>query len=236
MIDTAPIRFYELAGADDNHRFSPNCWRIRFALLHKQLPFEAIPWRFTEKEMIAFSGQKRVPIIVDGDQVVHDSWVIAEYLETTYPHQPALFGDAQAKALARFVTEWTVNTLHGAIARLILKDIYRLLHEKDKAYFRQTRETFFGATLDDICTNRETRVQAFRQSLEPLRQTLAVQPFLSGSDPAWADYVVFSTFQWARCTSSFALLETNDPLWPWIGKMLDLFGGEARKVPEVQDH
>jgi hypothetical protein len=43
------IRFYDLAGARDDCRFSSNCWPVRMALLHKGLPFEAIPWRFTEK-------------------------------------------------------------------------------------------------------------------------------------------------------------------------------------------
>ena len=61
------IRFYDLAGARDDCRFSPNCWPVRMALLHKGLPFEAIPWRFTEKQSIAFSGQGLVPVLVDGD-------------------------------------------------------------------------------------------------------------------------------------------------------------------------
>ena len=43
------IRLYDLAGAHDDCRFSSNCWPVRMALLHKGLPFEAIPWRFTEK-------------------------------------------------------------------------------------------------------------------------------------------------------------------------------------------
>jgi glutathione S-transferase len=40
---------YDLAGADPDLRFSPFCWRTRFALAHKGLPVETIPWRFTEK-------------------------------------------------------------------------------------------------------------------------------------------------------------------------------------------
>ena len=71
------MQLYDLAGADLERRFSPYCWRIKLALMHKGLPFDTIPWRFTEKKAIAFSGQGRVPVLIDGDQVVFDSWKIA---------------------------------------------------------------------------------------------------------------------------------------------------------------
>src|SRR5579862_9281290 len=79
------IIMYDLAGADPDLRFSPYCWRTRFALAHKGMPVETIPWRFTETDAIAFSGQGRVPVIRDGDRVVNDSWSIAEYLDETCP-------------------------------------------------------------------------------------------------------------------------------------------------------
>ena len=94
---------YDLAGADPALRFSPFCWRIRMALAHKDLEFETIPWRFTEKDRIAFSGQGLVPVLVDGDRTLHDSWAIAEYLEAAYPHRPSLFGGPEAQAVTRFV-------------------------------------------------------------------------------------------------------------------------------------
>lgn len=49
------IKMYELAGATDDRCYSPYCWRIRMALAHKNVAVETIPWRFTEKERIAFS-------------------------------------------------------------------------------------------------------------------------------------------------------------------------------------
>jgi hypothetical protein len=32
------------------------CWRVKMALANKGLPFDAIPWRFAGKAVIAFSG------------------------------------------------------------------------------------------------------------------------------------------------------------------------------------
>src|SRR3954454_21188789 len=97
-----PVVMYDLAGADPALRFSPYCWRTKMALAHKGLAVETIPWRFTEKEALAFSGQARVPVIRDGETVVFDSWVIAEYLERTYPDRPSLFGGDMGRAHARF--------------------------------------------------------------------------------------------------------------------------------------
>ncbi len=61
------MKLYDLAGADNDLRFSPNCWRIKMALEHKGLVAETVPWHFVEKDAIAFSGQKAVPVLVDGD-------------------------------------------------------------------------------------------------------------------------------------------------------------------------
>jgi Glutathione S-transferase, N-terminal domain len=53
------LQLYDLAGAEPERRFSPYCWRIKMVLAHKGLPFDTIPWRFTDKDAIAFSGQGR---------------------------------------------------------------------------------------------------------------------------------------------------------------------------------
>src|SRR6266446_7829836 len=58
------IKLYDLAGAETDRRFSPYCWRARMALAHKGLEVETIPWRFAEKDAIAFSGQGRVPVLI----------------------------------------------------------------------------------------------------------------------------------------------------------------------------
>ena len=92
------MRLYDLAGTDPKLRFSPYCWRAKFALAHKGLPVETIPWRFSEKNIIAFSGSERVPVLLDGDKTIPDSWAIACYLENAYPDRPSLFGGAAGRA------------------------------------------------------------------------------------------------------------------------------------------
>ena len=156
------IVMHDLAGADPALRFSPYCWRTRMALAHKGLAVETIPWRFTEKDALAFSGQGRVPVIRDGDRVVSDSWAIAEYLEDTYPDRPSLFGGATGRAHARFVNAWADGVVLGGIARLIVRDLLDVVAPQDQAYFRESREARFGMTLEAVQAGRETRVAEFR--------------------------------------------------------------------------
>jgi glutathione S-transferase len=224
-------QLYDLAGAEAERRFSPYCWRTKMALMHKGLPFDTIPWRFNEKSVIAFSGQGRVPVLRDGDQVVSDSWTIATYLEDAYPDRPSLFHGEGGRTVTRFVNAWADGVLVGGILRLVITDIFAHLDQKDRAYFRETREMRLGAKLERISADRETNVPAFRKTLEPIRTVLAAQPYLGGEIPAYADYAVFGCFQWARCISSFPLLLKEDPVWTWRDRLLSAFGGFAGKAP-----
>jgi glutathione S-transferase len=64
--------------------------------------------------------------------------------------------------------------------------------------------------------------------LAPLRLTLRSKQFLGGAEPSYADYAVFSVFQWAYTTSAFELVESDDPVAAWRERMFDLYAGLAR--------
>lgn len=226
------IVMYDLAGADAALRFSPYCWRTRMALAHKGMPVETIPWRFTDKAAIGFSGQDRVPVIRDGDKVVFDSWAIAEYLEEAYP-APGLFGGPQGKAHARFINAWADAVLIGPIARMVLRDIFDVLDPADRAYFRESREARFGMTLEQAQAGREQEVTAFRAALLPIRLVLRHQPWLGGPTPSYADHIVFGALQWPRCVSRFPLLQSDDPVAGWFERALDLYGGVGRSARTI---
>jgi glutathione S-transferase len=225
------ITLYDLAGAEAERRFSPFCWRSKMALAHKGLAVETVPWRFIEKDKLPSPNQGRVPVIRDADAVVHDSSAIADYLEEHYPDRPSLFGGEVGRGLARFVQNWTETVLHIGLIRLVLLDIHRHLDPENQAYFRQDREKRFGMTLEDFVGDRAARLPAFRTSLDPLRRTVERQEFVSGKSPAYADYIVFGAFQWARAISDFEVLAPDDPVATWRGRMLDLFDGLARRAP-----
>jgi glutathione S-transferase len=221
-------QLYELCGEDPEILFSPYCWRSRMALVHKGLAFETIPWRFTESDRLAFANWEKVPVLVDGDKIVADSWAIAQYLDDAYPDAPSLLHGRPASY--RFITSWNDATILASVVRLIVSDIPALLNEAAKPYFVESRTARFGMPLDEVTAGRDARLPAFRASLQPLRMTLATQKFLGGEQPDYADYIVFGGFMWARCVSSFRLLEESDAVHDWLERMLDLHGEIGRRA------
>lgn len=224
------LKLYDLAGAEDERRFSPPCWRIKMALKHKGLEVEEIPWRFTEKDAIAFSGQQLVPILVDGDQTITDSWEIARYLEVAYPNRPSLFGGSVGEAQTLFIQHWCEQTIQPLVFRLILLDIFDHIHQQDKAYFRASREQRFAMSLEEFAQPTDESIAKLHQALAPMRSTLEYQPYLGGSQPSFADYIAFSVFQFARTMSPTKLLVTADPVYVWRDRLLDTFNGYARST------
>jgi glutathione S-transferase len=225
------LKLFELVGTDATRPFSPYCWRTRMALAHKGLGAESIPWRFTEKEAISAHRSEKVPVLLDGEKAVVDSWVIANYLEDTYPDRPSLFGGEGGRAMARMLNWWGDVVVIGGMFPLIVADIVEHLRPVDQAYFRSTREARFGRPLEQVVANRDSNVESFRKGLDPMRLTLKTQPFLGGAAPNYADYIVFGGFQWARAVSAFPLLKPDDPVHAWRETLLDAFDGMARKSP-----
>jgi len=218
------IKMYDLAGADENRRFSPYCWRTRMALAHKGLDVECIPWHFTEKDKIKFSGQERVPVLMDGNNTVADSWEIANYLENAYPDAPSLKLD---NGEVLFIKFWAETVLHPEMLQMLVLDIHNNLRPEDQSYFRESRENLLGKSLEEVVANRQDRLPRLQKLLTPLRSTLSKQEYLSGETPGYSDYIVFGAFQWARCISDFSLLNSDDFVYRWRDKMLNMLEGLA---------
>ncbi len=221
---------YELHARDD-YRFSPFSWRSIMALLHKGLEFERVPMKFTDRTIIAGSGQDRVPTLEDGDRWVSDSWAIACYLEDTYPSEQSLFGGPIGLGTARFVNNWVDHTLHGSLRRVVVPFAYDHAHPDDRDWLRQSREAMFGMTLEELRKTFNDSVAVFKRSLKPFRETLSQQSYLCGDAAAYADYVLFGSFMWARTVCPRPILDVDDPIRAWRDRLLDLYGGYARKAP-----
>ena len=132
--------------------------------------------------------------------------------------------------MALFVKFWCEQTLNRTILRIILPDLFTSLHEKDKTYFRESREARFGTTLEKYALPADAGVSLLRDALSPMCATLQRQPYLAGEQPNFADYIVFGSFQWARAVSPVALVEAGDPVFGWRERLLNAFGGMARNA------
>lgn len=222
------LKLFELCGQDPTRVFSPFCWRSRMVLTLKGLSFESVPWRFTETDRLAFAQHDKVPVLVDGERAVPDSWAIVQYLDEAYPETPSmLHGNPQPYL---FVAAWNDTVVQAGVARFIVSDIPSLLGD-ERGYFVESREKRFGMPLAEVTADREAKLPAFRASLQPMRHALRGRDFLGGTAPDYADCIVFGTFMWARVVSPVALLEADDPIHAWRERMLDLAGGMARNAP-----
>jgi glutathione S-transferase len=229
------LQLFDLAGRDDRLRFSPFCWRTKMALLHKGLDFQTTPWRFTEKEVIARTGQGRVPVLIDGNEWIHDSWSIADYLDSRYPDRPALMASASARAAALFVNSWCDATLHPALRPLVFLDVFNAAAEKDRGYFRENREKLLGQTLEQLCADRDAAMMSFLKTLAPAEAALRDSAYLGGQKPNYSDYALFGSLQWARCVSGTPFLPAESATCRWFNSLLDLHGGFGRKAPTMAD-
>jgi glutathione S-transferase len=221
------IEMWELVGEKDR-RYSNFSWRTRMALSHKQLEVQYRPVRLTDKEAIAFSGGKTVPVIRAGDTVVRDSWAIAEYLEKQYPDRPTLFGGETGQALARLVNNWVDRTLLTIAFPLLACDALAVQDAADRAYFGAAIERFTGLTAAALKEHQPRNAERLSKAVEPARATLKRQRFLSGTSPGYADFSVFSIYQWARIVSPLDLLADDPVMRAWFDSLLDLNGGFAR--------
>ncbi|WP_444676918.1 glutathione S-transferase N-terminal domain-containing protein [Halomonas sp. E19] len=224
---------YELCGIDEALRFSPYCWRVRYALAHKGLDVETRPWYFTDKQALAFADHDKVPVLVDGDTTVTDSYEILRHLDRTYPERP-LLGDGLAAARARFFKHYTERSLQPAMLRTIVMDLLNAIHPKDRDYFRSSREQRFGRTLEEFHSPAKGLAQ-LDAALEPLRGCLKESDYLDGDAPAGADYLVFGSFMWARVVSTADLVSNADPVYGWIERMLDAYDGLGRQAMRISD-
>ncbi|MCC8427817.1 glutathione S-transferase N-terminal domain-containing protein [Reyranella aquatilis] len=224
------ITLYDLAFEEDR-RPSPFCWRTKFSLAHKGLDFTSVPMGFTEKEKIAFADSKTVPVLKDGEKPIKDSWAIAVYLDEMYPEK-LLLKSEMGRSYARFINGWADTVINAALFPLIVGDLYDRVRPEDKPYFAESRGARLG-TQDFTgfqAKAREKGLAALRTALEPARRALREQKFLSGAEAAYPDYILAGTFMWPRTISPLELLEPDDPVHAWRERMLDLFGGMARKA------
>src|SRR5260221_8243127 len=221
------LKLFELVGTDEARPFSPFCWRTRMALAHKGLSAATIPWCFTEKDAIAPHQSEKVPVLLDGETSVVDSWVIANYLEDKYPDRPSLFGGDGGRAMGRMLNYWGDVVVIAGIFPLIIADIPLGLKPVDAAYFRKSREARFGKPLEEIMAGPDKAGGGGRKTIEPLRLTLKTQPYLGGETPNYADYIVFGPFQWAPGVSPFRLLAEDDPVHASRGRLFRAFDSMA---------
>ena len=221
------ITLYDLQIAS-GATISPFVWATKYAVAHKGFELDIVPGGFTGIMERTGGRSERLPAIVDDGKWVLDSWLIAEYLDATYPDRPTLIGDPSVKALTQFVESWLWANAIRPWMGCFLKSYRDRSLPQDHQYVTETRERMFGAKLEDIVVGRANRLPLVPPSLEPFRAILREHRWLGGDAPNYADYRALSVFLFLAAVADTPALTDDDPLRDWIDRGFDLHGGLGR--------
>jgi len=102
-------------------RHSAFCEKVRLILAFKGLHadlIEVVPG-MGQVALFRLSGQRQVPVLVDGEEVVADSTEIALYLEQRHPQPPLLPADGSARARVLLMEDWADTALAAGVRQAL---------------------------------------------------------------------------------------------------------------------
>ena len=104
-------------------RHSAFCLKVRMALQAKGLSFREVEVTpgIGQVSLFRLSGQRQVPVLVDGDDVVSDSSAICRYLEEMRPEPVLIPADPKQRAQMHLIEDWADTTLAAAVRSALLQ-------------------------------------------------------------------------------------------------------------------
>ncbi|WP_428408777.1 glutathione S-transferase family protein [Hyphococcus sp.] len=168
---------------------SPFVKKVLALLVMKGVDFAVDPITpfYGDERFSKMSPLRRVPVFIDGDVVLTDSSVIAQYIEERWPQPSALPGTPEARAKARWFEEYSDTRMgevfiwKGFAAKLVRPRVFK--------------EPFDEAAYDDNIANGVAEVMDYLESVAPEEGFLA-GPF------GLADIAIASMFSAACVTPS----------------------------------
>ena len=203
---------------------SPFVWATKYALGHKGFEIDIVSGGFTGIMERTGGKSERLPAIVDDGKWVLDSWLIAEYLDETYPDRPRLIGGKDVTVPGRFLENWLWASVLREWMPNIVQDCRDMTLDVDRDYVTKTR-TAPGTTLEATQAGREERLPLIPPKLELLRTSLRDSPWLGGETPNYTDYRALAVFLFMAAVATTPVLTDDDPLRDWIERGFDLYPG-----------
>tara|TARA_Y100001933_G_scaffold790_1_gene771 strand:- start:2025 stop:2753 length:729 start_codon:yes stop_codon:yes gene_type:complete len=104
-------------------RHSAFCLKVRMTLQAKGLSFREVEITpgIGQIALFRLSGQRQVPVLVDGDDVVADSSAICRHLEALRPDPALIPADARQRAQMHLIEDWADTTLAAAVRAALLQ-------------------------------------------------------------------------------------------------------------------
>ncbi|KAI0768784.1 hypothetical protein BD413DRAFT_605226 [Trametes elegans] len=226
---SAPIHFYDIPGKTARtYAWSPNTWKIRFALNFKGIPYKTFWVEYPEIEAVCKqigapptdkkpdgSPLYTLPAIYDPNTkaAVADSSAIIRYLEKTYPDTPTLLPPETDALHAAFEHAFSAVFVPHA-GPLMLTATNGNLNPRSEAYFRAAREAVLGRleALAPPGPKRDAHWRGLREAMRTIAGWLEAdgrpKPFFLGERIAYADVTVAAWLLWLRI-----LLGEDSPEW-----------------------
>ena len=102
---------------------SPFCLKVRMVLDAKALSYKIIEITPGIGQLAIFqkSGQKQVPVLVDGENILSDSSKIIRYLEQNYTEKSVIPKNSRDSALANIIENWADTTFARNTKKTLIK-------------------------------------------------------------------------------------------------------------------
>ena len=180
-------------------RHSAFCEKVHLLLCAKGLSYSVrdVTPGVGQLEVFQLSGQRQVPVLRDGEELIPDSTAIALHLEASHPEPPLLPADPQLRAQVLLLEDWADTALASAARLALLQGAAEdpvlrsaLLPEATPSLLRN----LVGAVPGDLLGGMGQLLQNDRQSLifalEQLLTLIEQGPYLVGSSASLADVAV----------------------------------------------
>ena len=185
-------------------RHSAFCEKVRLVLAAKRLDYTVVEVTpgIGQLELFRLSGQRQVPVLVDGAEVIADSTAIALYLERHHPDVPLLPAAAADRARVLLIEDWADTALAAGcrmalVQAAALDPLLRsaLLPDSTPGPLRQLVSNLpsavmagMGEALVSVVGTAER--QQLQTNLEQLALLVTDQPYLVGDRLSLADLAV----------------------------------------------
>jgi glutathione S-transferase len=178
-------------------RHSTFCEKVRLILAAKRLDYTVVEVTpgFGQLALFRLSGQRQVPVLVDGSEVIADSSAIALHLEAHYPTPSLLPVEPRARAQVLLLEDWADTALAAGGRMALLQamgtdSVVRgaLLPDATPAPLR----SLLGALPGDLFAGvGEVMGRSERQQLQTnLAALVSSHPYLFGDQLSLADLAV----------------------------------------------
>jgi glutathione S-transferase len=188
------------------HQFSHSafCEKVRLILAFKGLDHSLVEVTpgLGQLELFRLSGQRQVPVLVDGGEVIADSTVIALHLEERHPEPALLPREPRSRARVLLLEDWADSALAGGCRQALVQAAAAdpalraaLLPETTPAPLRRLVSALPGSVLSPVseavsevlapCEGRQ-----LRRNLEQISALVEGGTYLEGDQLSLADLAV----------------------------------------------